>query len=433
MLPRTAALSRRGRSLAALAIGIAPLTAVPLIGSAAAEAASSSPTADVAAATAAPYTGGWATTLTGTKTLLYSSVGGVSASFSGTSLTVSFAAQGKQFSLVVTPPSGGSLRAGTPYGTTAGASISFDGQACSGGFYFDALAGTPSVTSLGIEFGATCGALAISSDVALNLPNDGGAGYYIYQGDGKVYGFGNNDYLLYLGNLRWHSLNDPIITMATTPDGGGYWMAGADGGIYAYGDAAFYGSMGGRRLNKPIVGMTSTRDGEGYWEVASDGGIFAFGDAVFYGSMGGKPLNKPIVGIAAAPDGKGYWEVASDGGIFAFGDAVFYGSMGGKPLNKPIVGIAVTPGGGGYWEVASDGGIFAFGNAQFYGSTGNFTLNKPIESMIPTSDGQGYWFVASDGGVFAFGDAGFAGSLADQGLITTTQTPYTAVAGLVHT
>ncbi len=80
----------------------------------------------------------------------------------------------------------------------------------------------------------------------------------------------------------------------------------------------------------------------GYWEVASDGGIFSFGDAVFYGSMGGHPLNQPIVGIAPTPDGKGYWEVASDGGIFSFGDAVFYGSMGGHPLNQPIVGIAPT-------------------------------------------------------------------------------------------
>ena len=51
-------------------------------------------------------------------------------------------------------------------------------------------------------------------------------------------------------------------------------------------------------------------------------GIFAFGDAGFYGSMGGNPLNQPVVGIASTPDGKGYWEVASDGGIFAFGDAV---------------------------------------------------------------------------------------------------------------
>ncbi|MGC8463314.1 MAG: hypothetical protein ACP5P9_06560, partial [Acidimicrobiales bacterium] len=66
---------------------------------------------------------------------------------------------------------------------------------------------------------------------------------------------------------------------------------------------------------------------KGYREVAADGGIFAFGDAAFYGSMGGHPLNAPIVGITATPDGGGYWEVAADGGIFAFGDAAFYGSM----------------------------------------------------------------------------------------------------------
>jgi Squalene-hopene cyclase C-terminal domain len=79
--------------------------------------------------------------------------------------------------------------------------------------------------------------------------------------------------------------------------------------------------------------------GHGYWEVASDGGLFAFGDASFYGSMGGKPLSRPVVGIAATPDGRGYWEVASDGGLFAFGDASFYGSTGGTSLAQPVVGI----------------------------------------------------------------------------------------------
>ena len=93
-----------------------------------------------------------------------------------------------------------------------------------------------------------------------------------------------------------------------------------------------------------MVGIAATPDGQGYWEVASDGGIFSFGDAGFFGSMGGTPLNKPVVGIASTPDGQGYWEVASDGGIFSFGDAGFFGSMGGTPLNKPIVGMAAHPG-----------------------------------------------------------------------------------------
>ncbi len=75
------------------------------------------------------------------------------------------------------------------------------------------------------------------------------------------------------------------------------------------------------RLTGPVVAMAATPDGRGYWLAALDGGVFAFGDAGFYGSMGGQPLNKPIVGMASTPDGRGYWLVASDGGVFAFGDA----------------------------------------------------------------------------------------------------------------
>ena len=37
----------------------------------------------------------------------------------------------------------------------------------------------------------------------------------------------------------------------------GYWLVAADGGIFSYGDAGFYGSTGGTTLNKPIVGMAS--------------------------------------------------------------------------------------------------------------------------------------------------------------------------------
>jgi hypothetical protein len=73
--------------------------------------------------------------------------------------------------------------------------------------------------------------------------------------------------------------------------------------------------------------------------VASDGGIFSFGNAPFYGSMGGRRLNAGIVGMAADPTTGGYWFVASDGGIFGF-NAPFYGSMGAKRLNAGVVGMA---------------------------------------------------------------------------------------------
>ena len=90
-------------------------------------------------------------------------------------------------------------------------------------------------------------------------------------------------------------------------------------------------ALGSRRksLNAPVVAVAATPGGGGYWEVASEGGVFAFGHAEFYGSMGGQPLNQPLVGMGVTLPGKGYYEVASDGGIFTFGDAQFYGSMGG--------------------------------------------------------------------------------------------------------
>ncbi|WP_160291735.1 hypothetical protein [Acidithrix ferrooxidans] len=40
-----------------------------------------------------------------------------------------------------------------------------------------------------------------------------------------------------------------------TPDGKGYWLVASDGGVFCFGDAAFYGSTGAMKLNKPIVDM----------------------------------------------------------------------------------------------------------------------------------------------------------------------------------
>ena len=234
-----------------------------------------------------------------------------------------------------------------------------------------------------------------------------GSGYWLVGADGGVFDFGDAQFH---GSGESLHLRAPIVGIAATPDGGGYWLVASDGGVFSYGDAAFHGSTGGLRLNKPIVGLAATPDGGGYWLVASDGGVFSYGDAAFHGSTGGLRLNKPIVGLAATPDGGGYWLVASDGGVFSYGDAAFHGSTGGLRLNKPIVGLAATPDGGGYWLVASDGGVFSYGDAAFHGSTGGLRLNKPIVGLAATPDGGGYWLVASDGGVFTYGDAAFQGS-----------------------
>jgi hypothetical protein len=232
-------------------------------------------------------------------------------------------------------------------------------------------------------------------------------GYWLVAADGGVFAYGDAGFY---GSTGGMVLNRPVVGMAGSPDDHGYWLVASDGGVFAYGDAGFYGSTGGTVLNRPIVAMAPTPDGGGYWLVASDGGVFAYGDAGFYGSAGGTVLNRPIVAMAPTPDGGGYWLVASDGGVFAYGDAGFYGSTGGTVLNRPIVAMASTPDGGGYWLVASDGGVFAYGDAGFYGSAGGMVLNRPVVGSANTLGAHGYWLVASDGGVFAYGDAGFYGS-----------------------
>jgi hypothetical protein len=245
-----------------------------------------------------------------------------------------------------------------------------------------AIQSTPSVTFSSLQAiscvaAASCMAVGQAGELAgtslaMTAPF-ANAGYDEVAADGGIFDFGGAFY----GSMGGQHLNQPIVGLARTPDGGGYWEVAADGGIFNFGDAGFYGSMGGQHLNAPIVSIASTPDGRGYWEVAADGGIFNFGDAPLLGSMGGQHLNAPVVGIAAAPTG-GYYEVASDGGIFNFG-APFLGSMGAAHLNKPVVGITSGPT-GGYYEVASDGGIFNFG-APFLGSMGGSPLNQPVVAV----------------------------------------------------
>jgi len=116
--------------------------------------------------------------------------------------------------------------------------------------------------------------------------------------------------------------------------------------------------MGGTHLNQRLSASPLHRAAR-LLARASDGGIFAFGDANFYGSMGAQHLNQPIVGLAAAPGGDGYWMVARDGGIFNFGRAAFAALRSGSPVRSGG-GRRRDLASGGYWVVTATGGIFAF-------------------------------------------------------------------------
>jgi hypothetical protein len=162
------------------------------------------------------------------------------------------------------------------------------------------------------------------------------------------------------------------------------YTVGSDGSVFV----AIGGSepnlalpgMNGVALTAPVVGITlgtAATNARAYWLAAADGGVFSFGDAPFYGSMAATHLNAPIVAIAATPDAHGYWLAAADGGVFSFGDAPFYGSTATTHLNGPVVSMAVPDGGHGYWLAAADGGVFSFGSAPFKFS---FVSGWPFQS-----------------------------------------------------
>jgi len=241
--------------------------------------------------------------------------------------------------------------------------------------------------------------VSVPSPVVGMAATKDGKGYWVVTADGKVYPYGDAPFL---GDVSTVNLYAPVVGMAVTPDGGGYWLFALDGGIFSFGDAGFFGSTGGINLSQPIVGMAPTSDGRGYWMVASDGGVFAYGDAGFYGSTGGIKLNAPVVGMVAAVDGRGYLLAAGDGGIFSFGDAPFRGSLGGQGISGWINGVAQTTTGNGYWMANANGAVYSFGDAVFHGNDLGGSRTPPIAGIVATPTGGGYWLLEPDAFPTAF-------------------------------
>ena len=231
-------------------------------------------------------------------------------------------------------------------------------------------------------------------------PPPGTRGYWLADADGGVFAFGDAPFL---GSAAGAALDSPVVGMAPSPTGRGYWLVARDGGVFAFGDAPFAGSLAGAEPAAPVVAMAASPSGRGYWLADADGGVFAFGDAPFHGSLAGSPSAAPVVAVVATPSGEGYWLVAGDGGVFAFGDAAFLGSAAGTPDAAEVVGAAATATGRGYWLADADGGVFAFGDARFKGSMAGHTLAAPVAGVAAMTGVRGYWLAGGDGGVYAHG------------------------------
>jgi hypothetical protein len=176
-----------------------------------------------------------------------------------------------------------------------------------------------------------------------------------------------------------------LVGVASTASHTGLVAVTTTGAVVAAGHARGFGGIA-HGSNAPVVAIAATPDGKGYWLLASDGGVFSFGDARFHGSTGGMRLQGPIAGIAATPDGKGYWLVGADGGIFSFGDARYEGNgrWTTPPYPKslfvvapgPMVAVVAAPGTRpGYWTLNDTGRVTNHGAATGSAGDNNLALN----------------------------------------------------------
>ncbi len=278
-------------------------------------------------------------------------------------------------------------------------------------------------------------AVAIGAIVALTAPLYGSVasatstpcGYWLVGSDGGIFTFGQAAFYGSTGSLK---LQRPVVGISpATPGTGftGYWMVASDGGVFAF-NTGFFGSLPGlgfnpagsglpHSLNAPIVGMVPSTTGHGYFMVGSDGGVFAFGDAHFAGSC-------PGIGgcagsaVAVVPDGSGngYWVVTSTGSVYGFGDAAYHGGPGVQ--SSPITSAAATPSGLGYYVLDANGQVFPYGDAKALGSVpaGAAGGSDPAAAVFVTDDGLGYWVVTADGKVYPFGDAPNEGDMSGTAL-----------------
>jgi hypothetical protein len=171
-----------------------------------------------------------------------------------------------------------------------------------------------------------------------------GSGYYLADSGGDVFNFGKAPFD---GSpaKSGTTLSSPVAGIAVDPKGG-YWLATQDGQVLNFGAPSF-GSLTGKTLPAPIVGIAAEPDGGGYLLVGANGNVYNFGHAPWFGSPAASVvhLSSPVVGIAteqatgAQQQPNGYYVVCANGDVYNFG--IFLpGSPIGLPLTSPIDGAS---------------------------------------------------------------------------------------------
>ena len=165
--------------------------------------------------------------------------------------------------------------------------------------------------------------------------------------------------------------------------------------------------MGGVPLRGPIVAMLASHRGNGYLLFARDGGVFAFSDAVFRGSLARAPV-EPADRRRRHQPRRQRLLVGRAARRWACSPSVDCRSRGACPPVashvRDVVGLASTPTGRGYWMARSDGRVAAFGDAVKFGGVRPSACD-PIAAIVANPDQQGYRLVTDSGRTIPRGDA----------------------------
>jgi hypothetical protein len=127
-------------------------------------------------------------------------------------------------------------------------------------------------------------------------------------------------------------------------------LVSSSGQVFALGRAPFLGSARGMQLASPVVAMACTPHGEGYWLLTRDGRVIPFGSAHFHGDLVGSesspkgaalpdPFPSWADSLAATPGGGGYWIATPSGAVYGFGTAVSYPPEAGATQNGWVVSL----------------------------------------------------------------------------------------------
>jgi type VII secretion-associated serine protease mycosin len=147
------------------------------------------------------------------------------------------------------------------------------------------------------KFRGSTGAMRLRSRVLDMTVTRSGKGYFLVASDGGVFTFGDAKFRGSTGTMR---LRSPIVSMSAGRRG--YWLVARDGGIFAFKEP-FVGSLPTLGVQQLPAGVRirALPDGRGYYVLGADGSVFTFGTARFFGSAAPLSLWTPAVDLMLVP------------------------------------------------------------------------------------------------------------------------------------